>query len=83
MKPVYLMIGPALLGACLSVQPRTRTRQQNRTAPATACSPSPFRMDSWRFGRPGGRQDDNHVKHPMLKLGAWRTKVLATSETPS
>ena len=27
MKPVYLMIGPALLGACLSCAARTRTRQ--------------------------------------------------------
>ena len=35
MKPVYLMIGPALLGACLSAQAQdTNTPEQNR--PATA-----------------------------------------------
>ncbi|MGZ3397317.1 MAG: hypothetical protein ACXVB2_24675 [Isosphaeraceae bacterium] len=37
MKPVYLMIGPALLGACLSVRAQdTNTPEQNRTAPAKA-----------------------------------------------
>ena len=43
MKPVYLMIGPALLGACLSAQAQdTNTPEQNRPAPAkTARCASP------------------------------------------
>ena len=33
MKPVYLMIGPALLGACLSARAQdTNTPEQNRPA---------------------------------------------------
>src|SRR5208283_5282611 len=35
MKPVYLMIGPALLGACLSAQAQdTNTPEQKRPVPA-------------------------------------------------
>ena len=39
MKPVYLMIGPALLGACLSARAQdTNTPEQNRTARQRKCA---------------------------------------------
>ena len=57
MKPVYLMIGPALLGACLSARAQdTNTPEQNRPATAKeapARSPPPARIVPTTHGPSG------------------------------
>ena len=63
MKPVYLMIGPALLGACLVRTPRTRI-QEHDDARRAACQPAASRGRPTTHG-PSGPCSRRSRRHSM------------------